>query len=73
MPDFVGRTIDVKYMKRAEGIDPRQVPDHLDSVAVSLHQAIDAWRFHDGPAEDVTLCVDALVALWSVTEQRITV
>jgi hypothetical protein len=73
MRDFVGRVIDAKYIKRAEGIDPRQVPEHLDSVAVALHQALDAWRFHDGPAEDVTLCVDALVALWSVTEHRISV
>lgn len=71
--DFVARKIDPAYVKRAKGIDPSSAPDHLDSIAVTLHQAIDSWRFHNGPAEDVSLCVDALVALWSVMENRLSV
>lgn len=70
MKDFAVRKIDPAYIKRARGIDGHQVPEHLDSIAVSLHQALDAWRFHNGSSEDVSLCVDALVALWSVVESR---
>lgn len=63
----------MRYIKRAEQIAPAQVGEHLDSIAISLHRALDNWRHHEGPAEDVTLCVDALAALWSVVETRISV
>lgn len=68
--DGAFRFIDLSYMRRASSLDRSQVPEHLDSIAISLHQALDSWRYHNGPEEDVTLCVDALVALWSVVEQR---
>lgn len=70
MKDFAVRKIDPAYIQRARGIDGQNIPDHLDSIAVSLHQALDAWRFHNGSGEDVSLCIDALVALWSVVESR---
>lgn len=68
--DFVERRIDLRYLDRAQKIDKSQVPEHLDSIAISLHQALDSWRYRNGPIEDVSMCVDALVALWSVVEQR---
>jgi len=72
-PTAINREIDPEYLRRAEGIDPRQVPEHLESIAISLHQALDAWRYHNSGTEDVTLCIDAFVALWSVVEQRDTI
>lgn len=73
MDDYAVREIDPAYLKRARSIDPHMAGDHMESIAISLHQAIDAWRFRDGPHEDVTLCVDAMAALWSVIEDRISV
>ena len=66
----IGRVIDPQYLKRAESVHPTEVGTYLDSICVSLHQAVDAYRFHDGSPDEVTLCVDALVALWSVEENR---
>ena len=64
------RAIDSQYLRRAEKVPPHEVGTYLDSICVSLHQAVDAWRFHEGSPDEVTLCVDALVALWSVEENR---
>jgi hypothetical protein len=64
------RQIDPTYLDRAFKIPRDQVGDNLDSIAISLHQALDSWRYRNGPAEDVALCVDALIALWTTVEER---
>lgn len=68
--DSCTRSIDPAYVKRAEAIDSQQLREYLDSSIVSLHQAVDSWRFRKGPQEDVTLCLDAIIAMWSVLERR---
>jgi len=68
--DFAARKFDLRYAQRAAKVAPGHIPDHLDSIAVSLHQALDSWRYHNGDIADVALCLDAFVALWSVVEQR---
>lgn len=73
MPDHALRKIDLNYIKRAEKLPEGSVGEHLDSIAMSLHRSLDSWRYSDGPVEDVTMCVDALVALWSVVENRVSV
>lgn len=70
MKTTAARTIDARYIERARSMPASQVPEHLDSIAVSLQVALDGWRFRHAPLEDVTLCVDALAALWSVVEER---
>lgn len=71
MPDdYAVRKFDLSYIRRASAIDPTAASEHLDSIAISLHQALDAWRGGTGGAEEVTMCVDALAALWSVVERR---
>lgn len=73
MDDHALRKIDLNYIRRAEKLPSNDVGEHLDSIAVSLHRALDGWRHNEGPVEDVTMCVDALVALWSVVERRVSV
>jgi hypothetical protein len=73
MDDVALRKIDMGYLRRAEQIPTSSVAEHLDSIAISLHRSLDAWRHNDGPVEDVTMCIDALVALWSVVESRVSV
>lgn len=70
MKHKVAREIDPSYLTRASQIPKEQVGDNLESIAISLHQALDSWRYRNGPAEDVALCVDALLALWTVVERR---
>ena len=69
-PEFFSRKIDYNYFKRAEKIPSADAPHYLDSIVVSLHRAIDDWRYNDGDVGDVSMCVDALSALWSTIEDR---
>jgi len=64
------RHIDPSYLKRAESVDTQQLREYLDSSVVALHQAVDQWRYHKGQPEDVNLCLDAIIAMWSVLESR---
>ena len=65
----VARQIDPGYLKRASSIPQEQVSANLESIAISLHQALDAWRYRNAPHEDVAMCLDALIALWTVVER----
>jgi len=58
------------YIRRAESISPHEAPAHLDSIVISLHQAIDAWRYHGAPYSQVDLCLDALWAMTDVICRR---
>lgn len=64
------RKIKESYIRRAETISQYDAPAHLDSIVISLHQAIDNWRYHGAPSEEVSLCLDAFCALWTVVERR---
>lgn len=64
------REINPSYIRRAESVSSADAPAHLDSIAISLHQALDNWRYNGGPKDEVTLCLDAMVALWTVVERR---
>lgn len=66
----IAREINPSHLKRADSVDNSQAGSYMDSIAMSLHQAIDAWRYNNGPMEDVSLCVDALVAMWTSIERR---
>lgn len=69
-PEFFSRKIDYNYLKRASQISRSDAPHYLDSIVVSLHRAVDDWRYNDGEISDVSMCVDALSALWSTIEGR---
>lgn len=70
MKTKLSRDIDPAHYKRANSVPSSEVGSYMDSIAVSLHQSLDAWRYHNGSIDDVTLCVDALVALWTSIENR---
>lgn len=68
--DYATRKIDPRYLQRAAKIDATVVAEHLDTVALSLHQALDSWRYRNGSIKDVSMCIDALSALWCIVEMR---
>lgn len=62
--------LDARYLKRARSIPQEQLQSSIEQTLYSFHQALDGWRYHDLPADDVKLCLDALNALWLVVEER---
>ncbi len=69
-PSRIARPIDPKHLKRADNVETGLVGPYLDEIAMALHQSLDSWRYHSGPAADVDLALDALIALWTVAQSR---
>ncbi len=67
------RRIDPKHLERASKVQPELVGPYLESILIHTHQALDEWRYRNGPWEDVALGLDAFVALWSLVEAKQTV
>jgi hypothetical protein len=70
MSTKITRDINGQYLKRADSVDTAQVGSYMESIAISLHEAIDNWRFHSAPVSEVSTYVDALVAMWTSVERR---
>lgn len=68
-PSRINRPINPKHMRRAERVPQELIGPYLDEIVTSLHISLDGWRFHNQPAEEVELALDALIALW-VTAQK---
>lgn len=69
-PSAVTRSIDPNHLKRASKVEDQMVGPYLDSIVLSLHSALDAWRFGKGPSSDVTLALDAFLALYTEADLR---
>ena len=68
--DHAIRTISPKAVQRAFSIPQSEVFSYMDSAVMSLHVALDQWKYNDGPLEEVSMCVDAITALWSAIEHK---
>lgn len=66
----VSRKINEDYLRRANKVRDDQIGPYLESIVISLHAALDDWRYNNAPPDEVTTCVDALVAMWSSVEGR---
>jgi len=66
----VSRRINPDYLRRANKVSNEQSGAYMESIVMSLHAALDDWRYNDAPTAEVTTCVDALVAMWSSVESR---
>lgn len=66
----VSRRVNPDYLRRANKISNEQVGAYMESIVISLHAALDDWRYNAAPTDEVTTCVDALVAMWSSVESR---
>jgi hypothetical protein len=60
----IARAVNPAHVRRAQKVPSAEVPGFLDSTVVALHQALDHWRYHNGPEEEVDLAIDAFLALW---------
>jgi hypothetical protein len=66
----VARKINPDYLRRANRVSNEQIGSYMESIVISLHAALDDWRYNNAPTDEVTTCVDALVAMWSSVESR---
>lgn len=66
----VARRIDTRAYERVKGLSDTQILSYLNDSSMSLGIALDMWRHHNAPANEVTLAVDAIVALWTEAERR---
>lgn len=66
----VARRIDTRAYKRVKGMSDSEILSYLNDSSMSLGVALDMWRHHNAPANEVTLAVDAIVALWTEAERR---
>jgi len=66
----VSRVIDERARKRVLSMDSSTIKSYLSETTMSLNIALDAWTYHGAPSEEVTMAVDALVALWTEVESR---
>ena len=66
----VARRIDNRARNRVEGLSNSEIISYMNDSAMSLGVSLDMWQHHNAPAEEVTLAVDAIVALWTEAERR---
>ncbi len=69
-PFPTGRRISRTARQRASTLDTAQIGPYLDQTIMLLGQSVDQWRFKSGPASEVALALDALMALWNEVELR---
>lgn len=69
-PTRISRGLDPAHLDRADKVVNGLVGPYLEEIAISLHTSLDMWRFHDGPAEEVELALDAFLALWTSAVNR---
>lgn len=59
-----------RSIRRAQKIPNTDLPLYLDTAVMGLGQALDAWRFHNAPGQEVEQAIDAIAVLWSEVERR---
>ena len=73
----ITRSIDPAAYKRAQKLSNEEAVRYLDNSVMALGQSFDTWRGSSSldaatgnAAEEVRMCVDAIVALWTELENR---
>jgi len=73
----ITRSIDPKAYERAQKLSNEQAVQYLDNSIMALGQSFDSWRGSSSldaatgnSAEELRMCVDAIVALWTELENR---
>lgn len=70
VPFAYGRRITQASRRRASTMNSEELASYMDNSLMSLGTALDQWRFKSGPASEVALSLDALMALWNEVELR---
>lgn len=66
----VARRIDNRARSRVQRLSDSELRSYLHDSTMSLGVALDQWHHHNAPPAEVTMAVDAIVALWTEAEER---
>lgn len=66
----VKRPIPPDMLKRLQKTETSQLLSWMDTTLMALGQASDNWRFHGAEAGEVTLCLNAMYAIWEELQVR---
>lgn len=66
----VARKVNTKAMERVKGMSDSDILSYLNDSTMALGVALDMWQHHSAPSSEVTIAVDAIVALWCEAESR---
>lgn len=69
-PFATGRRITQTARRRASTINDREIGPYLEVLTIQFGQALDQWRFKEGPASEVAMQLDSIMALWNEVELR---
>lgn len=69
-PKPVKRVVSPQMVGRASRTETGQLLSWLDTTTISLGSAVDSWRYHNAPKEDVDMCIDALYVIWNELQTR---
>jgi hypothetical protein len=69
-PFATGRRITQTARRRASTLNNEEIGMYMDSALMQFGHALDQWRFKSGPAAEVALSLDVLMALWNEVEIR---
>lgn len=69
-PFASGRRITQTSRQRASTINDHEIGPYLEVLTIQFGQALDQWRFKSGPASEVALTLDTIMALWNEVELR---
>lgn len=69
-PFASGRRITKTARQRVSTLNSDEIGSYLDSSLMQFGAALDQWRFKKGPASEVSLSLDVIMALWNEVELR---
>lgn len=69
-PFATGRRITKTARQRASVINDHEIGPYMENALIALGQALDMWRYRGGPASEVALTLDVVMALWNEVELR---
>lgn len=64
------RPMDPDHLRRAARVDDKLVGPYMDEILITMHQALDGWRFGKTGAEPLQTALAAFNALMTEAENR---
>jgi hypothetical protein len=69
-PFASGRRITRAARQRASTLTDQEIAQYLEVLTIQFGMALDQWRYKSGPASEVAMQLDSIMALWNEIELR---
>lgn len=64
------RPINVKMAQRAKKVSSPDLVEYLNTSILAMGATFDAWRYHNAPAAEFTMQLEAANAIWEELASR---